>query len=450
MLRSINPFNQRLVSEYPSDATDIVAGKIARGAKTFLRWKAMSFDRRAVLMTNAARVLRQKREQFARMITIEMGKAINESRSEIDKCANACEYFASEGEKFLREQIIGTEASRSYVTFQPLGPVLAIMPWNFPFWQVFRFAAPALMAGNVGLLKHASNVTGCSLMIQSVFEEAGFPEHTFQSLLIGTDEVERVIAHDHVAAVTLTGSEKAGSIVASMAGRHLKKQVLELGGSDPFIVLEDADLSLAANIACKSRMQNAGQSCIAAKRFIVIDSIKSDFLEKFSEEVKKIKTGDPLDEETTMGLMARIDLAAEVQQQVNDSIVMGATRVVGGAPKDCLFPPTIVDNVKKGQRLFDQEVFGPVASIISVKDEAEAIRVANDHRYGLGSSIWTGDNERGRRVAAEIQSGCVFINSMMRSDQRLPFGGIKKSGYGRELAEPGIKEFTNIKSIFVG
>jgi succinate-semialdehyde dehydrogenase / glutarate-semialdehyde dehydrogenase len=449
MLRSVNPYTQTVIQEFAFDDASQIARKIENASNAFRIWKRESFPKRSKLMFNAAHVLRESREHFARIITDEMGKVLSESRAEIDKCATACEYFAAHAEAMLKDESIPTEASSSFIAYQPLGPVLAIMPWNFPFWQVFRFAAPALMAGNVGLLKHAANVTGCSLAIESVFNEAGFPEHTFQSLLIDSKKAELVIGDDRVAAVTLTGSEYAGSQVASLAGKHLKKTVLELGGSDPFIVLEDADLEEAAKVATQSRMQNAGQSCIAAKRFIIVESIKDEFMKRFKTSIESLKQGNPLSPDTTTGPLARLDLAEDLEKQLNDSVTKGAEILTGGKRDGCNFQPTLLENVQKGMPAFDEEMFGPVAAIITVKDESEAIRIANDHRYGLGGSVWTSDIKRGERVAREIESGCVFVNSLMRSDPRLPFGGTKKSGYGRELSELGIKEFMNAKTIFI-
>jgi succinate-semialdehyde dehydrogenase/glutarate-semialdehyde dehydrogenase len=449
MFQSINPFDQKLIAEYPAHDENTVEKKIQTAAKSFKIWKKESFAQRSALMQKAASILRANKEQYARVISLEMGKVISESRGEVEKCANACDYYAVNAEIFLKDQLIPTEATKSLVAFQPLGPVLAIMPWNFPFWQVFRFAAPSLMAGNVGLLKHAANVSGCSLAIESVFREAGFSEGIFQSLLVESKNVERIIAHDHVAAVTLTGSEYAGTQVAAAAGKNLKKTVLELGGSDPFIVLEDADLDLTAKIATQSRMQNAGQSCIAAKRFIVVQSVKEEFTKRFKKNIEALKQGDPFDPNITTGPIARLDLAEGLEKQLKDSIQKGAQLMTGGERTDCNFKPALLDNVKPGTPANDEEIFGPIASIITVKNEPEAIEVANASRFGLGASVWTQDKNRGERVAREIESGCVFVNSLMRSDQRLPFGGVKKSGYGRELSELGIKEFVNAKTIFI-
>lgn len=449
MLKSINPFDQSLIATYQRDDNATIDKKIKTAAKTFLSWKNRPFSYRADLLKRAGELLRQNTEHYARTISTEMGKILAESRAEVEKCAAACDYFAEHGEIFLKDQVIPTEASKSFVTFQPLGSVLAIMPWNFPFWQVFRFAAPSLMAGNVGLLKHAANVTGCSLLIEKIFSEAGFPEGVFQSLLLDSKQVAGIIERDEIKAVTLTGSEYAGIQVAAAAGKNLKKTVLELGGSDPFIVLEDADLGLAAKIGTQSRMQNAGQSCIAAKRFIVMEKIKDEFTDRFKKNIDTLKQGNPLEALTTTGPIARLDLAEQLEQQLNASVKAGAKLLTGGGREQCNFQPALLDEVKPGMTAFDEEIFGPVAAIITVKNEQEAIAIANASRYGLGASVWTKDVEKGERIAREIESGSVFVNSLMRSDQRLPFGGVKKSGYGRELAEAGIKEFVNVKSVYI-
>ncbi len=449
MLKSVNPFDQSLLAEHSEYGNTTIDKKLTNAADTFHLWRRESFAKRSELMKRAGDLLVAGKQRFARIIATEMGKVLAEAESEIEKCAQVCHYYAEHAPSYLRNQEVKTEATKSYVAWQPLGAVLAIMPWNFPFWQVFRFAAPSLMAGNVALLKHASNVTLCSLAIEGVFREAGFPDGAFQSLLIGSDKVDRVIADDRIAAVTLTGSEIAGTKVAASAGKNLKKTILELGGSDPFIVLDDADLDLAAKVATKSRMRNAGQSCIAAKRFIVQQSVHEAFLARFEANVRSLKQGNQLVEGTTTGPLARVDLAEEVEKQFRQSVSKGARIIVGGERDGANYQPAIIDGVRKGMAGFDEEVFGPVASVISVRDEAEAIALANGSRYGLGASVWTRDKERGERVALEIESGSVFVNSLMRSDQRLPFGGIKKSGYGRELSELGIKEFVNAKTVYV-
>jgi succinate-semialdehyde dehydrogenase / glutarate-semialdehyde dehydrogenase len=449
MLQSINPYDESLIAEFEEHDESVIDQKLDVSQKTFRSWKRESFARRGELMKRAGSILRRDKSKLSKTMATEMGKVLKEAEGEIEKCASACDFFADNAEAFLKDQEIKTDAARSLVTYQPLGAILAIMPWNFPFWQVFRFAAPSLMAGNVGVLKHASNVGQCSLAIENIFREAGFPEGVFQSLLIGSDKVDRIISDDRVMAVTLTGSEFAGTKVAASAGKNLKKTVLELGGSDPFIVLDDADLDLTARIATQSRMQNAGQSCIAAKRFIVVDSVREEFLDRFRKNVEALRQGNPLEEGITTGPLARVDLAEDVEKQIGKSIAAGARVITGGARDGANYQPAILGSVSAGMPAFDEEIFGPVASVISVRDERQAIEVANNHRYGLGASVWTQDVARGEKVAREIESGSVFVNSLMRSDQRLPFGGIKKSGYGRELSELGIKEFMNAKTLFI-
>jgi succinate-semialdehyde dehydrogenase/glutarate-semialdehyde dehydrogenase len=384
-------------------------------------------------------------------MAVEMGKVLREGIAEIEKCAWVCDYYAVNAENFLENEIFETDFSKSYVSYQPLGTILAVMPWNFPFWQVFRFAAPTLMAGNTAVLKHASNVPGCSVAIEDLFREAGFPENAFRSLLIKSNQVEAVIKHRAVKGVSLTGSTPAGKSVASIAGNALKKCVLELGGSDPYLILEDADLKSAAEICSAGRLLNAGQSCIGAKRFIVIDKVYSEFLEYFTHEMNNAVFGDPCDSETTMGPLARTNLRDELHQQVADSVQKGAEVVIGGAipeRKGAYYPPTILENVKPGMPAYDEELFGPVASVIRVKDEKEAIRVANDTVFGLGAAVFTKDVKRGERIAeTQLQAGCCFVNDFVKSDPRLPFGGIKESGFGRELSSHGIKEFMNVKTV---
>lgn len=449
MLKSINPYDQSLISEHPEHDEKAINQKLDTAVDCFRSWKRVSFAQRAALMKDAGQLLRSNKRKYAEIISLEMGKIVPEGEAEIEKCAKLCDYFADNAEGFLQDQLVATEAAKSFVCFQPLGPVLAIMPWNFPFWQVFRFAVPALMAGNVGLLKHASNVSQCSLTIEGIFREAGFPRGAFQSLLVGSDKVDALIGHESVKAVTLTGSEFAGTKVAASAGKNLKKSVLELGGSDPFIVLPDADLDLAAEVATKSRMRNAGQSCIAAKRFIVVESVRDAFLARFEKHVSALRQGNPLQEGITTGPLARVDLADDLEAQVKRSLQAGAHLLMGGQRDGANYQPAILDAVSPGMPAFDEETFGPVAAIINAKDESEAVALANQNRYGLGASVWTTDRERGERIAREIESGCVFVNSLMRSDQRLPFGGIKRSGYGRELSEAGIKEFVNVKTVYV-
>ena len=449
MIKSINPYDQSLIAEFPLMDDTTIQKKLDTATTTFNSWKNTAFHERSTCFVNLAAVLRRNKEDYARTITREMGKVIKESRSEVEKCADACQYYAEHGEQLLTDQPIATEAKKSFVHYQPVGAVLAIMPWNFPFWQVLRFAAPSLMAGNVGLLKHASNVSQVSLTLEKAFLEAGFPEGVFQSLLIDVKKVEGIIEQKIVQSVTLTGSEYVGSQVAAIAGKNIKKTVLELGGSDPFIVLKDADLVKAAKIATQSRMQNAGQSCIAAKRFIIMEAVKEEFLRLFRENIAALTQGDPMDEKISTGPMARLDLAEATDKQVKDSVTTGAELLVGGQRNGCNYQPVLLDHVRPGMPVFDEETFGPVAAVITVKDEAEAIAMANSSRYGLGSSLWTKDVEKARALAYQLEAGAVFVNSLMRSDTRLPFGGTKKSGYGRELSELGIKEFTNAKTIYI-
>ena len=449
MVKSINPFDQAVVQEYEEFSPTLVQEKLKRSAAAFKDWRYTSFVKRSESMRNVSKLLKQNKEQYARMITMEMGKVLSEARAEVEKSAEGCLYFADNAEKFLADQIIKTDSKKSFVSYHPTGTILAVMPWNFPFWQVIRFAAPALMAGNVGVLKHASNVSGCSLLLEAIFKEAGFPEGVFQSLVIDNRQIESVLQSDIVQGVALTGSEFAGSNVGSIAGKYIKKSVLELGGSDPFIVLADADLELAAKIATQSRMQNAGQSCISAKRFIVDKRVKEEFTNRFLENIKALRQGDPFLETTTTGPLARVDLADVLEKQLNSSMAKGAKLLTGGRGEGANFQPALLDEVKPGMQAFEEETFGPLAAVVTVSTEEEAVQMANSSRYGLGSSVWTRDLERGEKIARQVESGSVFINALMKSDARMPFGGVKKSGYGRELSEYGIKEFVNVKSISV-
>ena len=447
MFKSIHPFDQSLVEEFPLMTSSDVQTKLSLASKAFSDWKKTSFAHRSSLMLKVASIIRNNKDEYARTITLEMGKLLSEAKAEVEKSATACEYFAQHAEEFLKDQTIVTEAKRSFVAFQPVGALLAIMPWNFPFWQVFRFAAPALMAGNVGLLKHAPNVTKCSLMIEGIFLEAGFPPGVFQSLVIEVNLVESIISSDIIQGVALTGSEAAGSQVGSIAGKNIKRTVLELGGSDGFIVLADADLERTVKIATQSRMQNVGQSCIAAKRFIVLEDVKEKFLAQFADSIQSLVQGDPFNEKSTLGPLARLDLAEKLEVQLKKSIDAGAKLLVGGKRNGCNFQATLLDNVRPGMAAFEEETFGPLAAVITARTEEEAIALANRTRYGLGATVWTQDLRTGERIARELDSGSVLINSLMRSDVRLPFGGVKKSGYGRELSEFGIKEFVNVKTI---
>ncbi len=452
-IQAINPTTGETIHTYdepsPSDIVDI----IAKTHEAFLDWRQIGFSERSALMKNAARVLRNGLEDFAGLMTLEMGKTIKEGRAEAEKCAWVCDYYAEHAAGFLEPETVETDAAKSFVTFQPLGVVLAVMPWNFPFWQVFRFAAPALMAGNVGVLKHASNVPGCALAIERIFREAGFPKNVFRTLLVGGPRVGPIIENPLVRAVTLTGSTPAGRSVARQSGEMLKKTVLELGGSDPYVILEDADLEETVTSCVTGRLINAGQSCIAAKRFVVVEPIRKRFEELFTERMRLKKMGDPTEDDTDIGPQARVDLRDELHEQVVISIEKGARCLLGGevpGGNGAFYPPTVLSEVQKGMPAYDEELFGPVAAIITAKDENDAIRIANDSAFGLGAAIFTRDTARGEHIAAtRIDAGCCFVNTFVRSDPRLPFGGVKESGYGRELSHFGIKEFVNVKTIYV-
>lgn len=452
-MRVIDPATGKVVRDFAEATPAEARAMVAAADAAFLEWRKSSFAQRSKLMKAAAGQLREQAKSFASLMAEEMGKPIRQGEAEIEKCAWVCDYYADNAELFLQPESIATDGGSSYVTFQPLGVVLAIMPWNFPFWQVFRFAAPALMAGNAALLKHASNVPGSALAIERVFEQAGFPKNLFRALLVGGSRVDSVIEDSRIRAVTLTGSTQAGKTVAGKAGLMLKKTVLELGGSDPYIVLQDADIEHAVKTCVASRLINAGQSCIAAKRFIVVESVSDRFQKLFVEEMGAYKMGDPHDRETDIGPLARHDLRDELHQQVLKSIDRGAKCLLGGEiPKGegAYYPPTVLAEVKPGMPAYEQELFGPVAAIIPVRDEKEAIESANDSVFGLGAAVFTEDIERGERIAAEqLQAGCCFVNALVKSDPRLPFGGIKESGYGRELSSYGIKEFVNIKTVYI-
>ncbi|UYZ60496.1 NAD-dependent succinate-semialdehyde dehydrogenase [Hymenobacter latericus] len=451
-IESYNPYTDKVLRRFKPHPGAQVERMLAQADKTFQEWRRTSFRERAQVLHRAAGLLRERHDELARIMALEMGKPVTDGRAEAQKCALTCDFYAEHAEQMLRDEPVQTEARRSYIAHQPLGAVLAVMPWNFPLWQVVRFAAPALMAGNVGLLKHASNVPQCALALEKIFHDAGLPQGGFRTLLIESKAVEPLIADDRVRAVTLTGSEGAGSQVAAAAGRYIKKTVLELGGSDAFVVLADADLELAAKTAAQARMINAGQSCIAAKRFVVEKSIAAEFIDRMRQHLEAYRAGDPLDEQTQYGPLARPDLADDLAQQVQKSVAAGAKVVLqGGQPKagSARFAPVMLANVKPGMPAYDEETFGPVASILVARDEQQAIRLANDSRYGLGAAVWTRDEERGQRVARELEAGAVFVNALVKSSPEMPFGGVKKSGYGRELSHLGIKEFVNQKSIWV-
>lgn len=451
-LESINPADGRLLETFPEWTDQEVDEAIDASQRAWLDWRTTSFGERAALMRRAAQVLRDNSDLYARTMALEMGKPVSEGRAEVGKCAACCDHYAEHAEHYLAPEVIASDASRSYVACRPLGVVLAVMPWNFPFWQVFRFAAPALMAGNGGLLKHSSNVPRCALQIEEVFTQAGFPAGLFRTLMIGSGKVDRVIEHPAVKAVTLTGSDIAGRKVAAKAGQMLKKTVMELGGSDPFVVLADADLDEAAQVAARARCINSGQSCIAAKRFIVEEPVYGQFLDKFIAAMAALKVGDPLDEQSQVGAQARADLMAELHAQVEASVAKGAKVVLGGRPLErpgCFYPPTILVDVVPGMPAYHEEFFGPVASVIRARDADDALRIANDTPFGLGGSVWSGDSARGEALAARIESGAAFVNGMVKSDPRLPFGGVKISGFGRELSHHGIKEFVNLQTVWV-
>src|SRR5487761_990017 len=448
MLRSIDPSNGKELATFPElDAASIEAA-MERAWPSRHAWRDAGLDLRTALLRSVAGVLRAEKSRFAALMTAEMGKPIVEAEAEVEKCAWSATWIADNAARLLADEPIESNAR-----YQPLGVILAVMPWNFPFWQAFRAGLPALAAGNGMLLKHASNVPQCALAIEDVFREAGVPKGVFQTLLIGPGPVAGIIADKRVAGVTLTGSEAAGELVASAAGKALKKSVLELGGSDPFIVLDDADVKTAATVACRARNQNNGQSCIAAKRFIVAEPIADEFEELFSKAVAALKVGDPADRANQVGPLARPDLVDDLERQVKESISKGAKVLAGGKRMNNggnFFEPTVLAGVKPGMPVYHEETFGPVASVIRVRDAEEALRVANDTDFGLGSSIWTSDVERGQKLAERVEAGLVFINGMVASDARLPFGGVKRSGYGRELSAHGIKEFTNIQTVWVG
>ena len=451
---SRNPYTNQVIAHYPEDSPKNVKSAIEAAHQQYLSWRRTPFAERSACLSKVADLLEARKDNLAKTMAQEMGKPLQEGISEIEKCAWVCHYYAAHAEKFLAAESVEADAQKSFITYQPMGVVLAVMPWNFPFWQVMRFAAPALMAGNAALLKHASNVSACALAIEKIFEEAGYPEGLFKTLLIPGSRVSEVLEHPLVRAATLTGSTPAGQAVASKAGKELKKTVLELGGSDAYLILEDADLDLAARLCAQSRLINSGQSCIGAKRFVVVESVYDAFLEKFIDELThQAVMGDPLAEGTTLGPMARHDLRDELHEQVMGSVRAGARCILGGripVHEGAMYPPTVLVDVKPGMPAYEEELFGPVASVIKVDSEAEAVRVANDSVFGLGAAIFSRDEARAERLAAEeIEAGACFVNSFVKSDPRLPFGGIKQSGYGRELGKYGIREFVNMKTVSI-
>lgn len=455
-IQSINPINGETIQSYTANSEVEVSSKIIQSHEAWKSWRRVPLHQKADLLMKAAAVLRTRKDALAMVMALEMGKPLKDGLGEVEKCAGVCEYYAQHGQEYLSDQLVPTEASKSYIAYQPLGIVLAVMPWNFPFWQVFRFVAPGLMAGNCGLLKHASNVPGCALAIEEVLLEAGFPEHVFQTLLIDSKATKKVIEHPLVRAVTLTGSTEAGMQVAQQAAGLLKKSVLELGGSDAYLVLDDADLEAAAETCVQSRLINNGQSCIAAKRFILLEGIADEFTEIFKAKMASRVTGNPLEEGTQLGPMARKDLRDELHQEVQKNIQAGARCILGGEVPDmpgnnhAFYTPTILTGIKKGMPAYEEETFGPVASMIRAANIEEAIYIANDTKFGLGAAVFSRNMERAEQIAKEeLQAGSCFVNSFVKSDPRLPFGGIKGSGYGRELGLVGIHEFVNIKTVYL-
>jgi succinate-semialdehyde dehydrogenase/glutarate-semialdehyde dehydrogenase len=451
-MQSTNPLTNEVIQEFEEHSDAQIEEVLQRADATYYKWRKTSFNEREKLMHAAADVLRKNKDKYAQIMTDEMGKTKKEALSEVEKCALCCDYYAEKAAKFLADEPLEIEQDQAYIAYSPIGTVLAVMPWNFPFWQVIRFAAPNLMAGNVGILKHASNVPQCALALAEVFREAGFPEGCFQSLLISSKKIDGLLGDRRIRAATLTGSEGAGSKVASKAGQELKKTVLELGGSDPFIVLADADIEKAATTAVKARMINCGQSCIAAKRFLVVQEVYDQFMEIFIRKMSELRQGDPNEDGVDYGPMAREDLAEQLLEQTQKSIDKGAKVLLGGDRPDrkgAFFNATILGDLKPGMPAYDEEMFGPVASVFRCKDVEEAILIANDSPYGLGGSVWTKDIEKGKEVVRQVDSGAVYINKMMASHPALPFGGVKLSGYGRELSHLGIREFVNQKTVWL-
>lgn len=452
-LQSIDPASGKKMRAYEELSSDDIPGCIDKTHAAHIQWRRTGIRQHAAMMEKLSGVLRSNAGEYSRLMALEMGKPVRDGNREIEKCAWLCRHYATNAGAMLESEVVETDAPRSFVTFQPLGVILAVMPWNYPFWQVFRLAVPSLMAGNGVLLKHAANVPGCAEAIADAFRQANFPDGIFQNLPVTSRKVETIIAHPRVAAVSLTGSTDAGRSVASQAGRHLKKTVLELGGSDPYIVLEDADLDITVEACVTSRLLNSGQSCIAAKRFIVVEAIRKPFEEKLIKALGDKVMDDPLDEKTDIGPQARPDLRDKLHDQVTASIALGARCLLGGSVPDgpgYFYPPTVLTDVVKGMPVFDEETFGPVAAVVPVPDEATAIAVANDSDYGLGAAVFTRDRARGERLAvSEIQAGNCFVNAYVKSDPRLPFGGIRNSGYGRELSQFGLREFVNVKTVWV-
>lgn len=452
-MKTINPATGEIIQEYESMSFNEVDRIISKADESQKDWSQKNYDERSVYLMKIAEILRSRKQNLGKLMAQEMGKPVAQGEGEAEKCAWVCEYYAKNAQRFLEDKMVETDASKSYITYNPLGVVLSIMPWNFPFWQLFRFAAPSLMAGNAVILKHSENVTGCALEIEDIIHSAGIPGELFRTILVPSEEMKAVIQHEKIAAVTLTGSTNAGKIVASQAGEKIKKTVLELGGSDPYIILKDADLEQAAETCAASRLINSGQSCIAAKRFIVEEDVYDEFLELFTSAMKSKKMGDPFEEDVDIGPQAREDLRDDLHKQVQDSIELGAKLLLGGEipdQKGAYYPPTLLAEVKPGMPAFDEELFGPAAAVIKAKDEFDAIELANNSVFGLGAAIFSANVVRAEEIAAKkLQAGCCFVNEFVRSDPRLPFGGVKESGYGRELGLFGIREFVNVKTVYV-
>ena len=448
MITSKNPYTGEVIEEFKEYTKEEINNAIKKADDRYKTWRKVSFSEKSKLLKNAAKELRDNKQSYAEDITKEMGKPIAQALAEIEKCAWVCEYYAENAENHLAKEIIETDAQKSYVSYEPIGIVLAIMPWNYPFWQVFRFAAPALMAGNIGLLKHASNVMRSANNIQKVFERAGFPDGCFQNLVISSSKIEDILKDKRVKAVTLTGSKPAGSAVAATAGSEIKKSVLELGGSNALVVFKDANIAEAVKTCVQARFQNTGQSCIAGKRLLLHESIEDEFMEEFVKQVRELKSGDTMDEDTFIGTLAREDLAEDLEKQIQDSVKQGAKIVLGGKRDKAYYEPTIITNVKKGMPVFDQETFGPAMAVTTFKEDQEAIDLVNYSDFGLGVSIFTEDFTFAEKIVPAFEDGAVFVNELVKSDPRLPFGGTKISGYGRELSSHGIQEFINRKTVY--
>lgn len=448
-IQTLNPYNNEPLKTYSLQSEKEVANCLEGASNCFDEWKQTTVSHRTTLLSKLGDVLNDNLEEYSRLITLEMGKPITQSRAELEKCIALCDFYETNAEEFLADEMIETEAEESYISYDPLGTILAVMPWNYPFWQALRFAIPTLTAGNTVLLKHATNVTGCALILQELFEKAGYPTGCFQTLLVNHDTVESIIAHESIKAVSLTGSEKAGKSIAQTAGKHLKKCVLELGGNNACIILDDADLDKYMDTIVNARMQNTGQSCIAAKRFIVTEGIHNDFVKRFKSKIEALHFNDPINEETTIATLARKDLADDLQKQVDDAVSKGAEVIIGNTRNKSYFEATLLTNATQEMAVFKEETFGPVAPVFKVKDLDEALELASNSKFGLGTMVFSADTESVSKKVININDGAFFINELVKSDPRLPFGGTKASGYGRELSQEGIREFVNIKTVYI-